>query len=487
MKTAPQFIIISVLFGNLLFSATAFSRQTDRSSLIIRSVMVIDGTGSDPFGPTDVEIIAGKISRIGVNLKSAAQTVISGTGKTLTPGLIDCHTHIRSVPGAVFRGDSLDEIKSQQMTQLRAYLAAGVTTVLDAATPTSLFNEVEEISTVSPVPRFLGLSPFLTPKNGYFAGEQARREFYKDLTQPIEKESDIPARISESISHRPLGIKTTVEFGFSPFAAYPVFDAAYIERIKTEASHAGLPIFAHSEAEKAFRIALKLKPYAFMHGGFFDKPASPEIVREIKESGAYVVSTLAIYKLMLLMWDQKLFSEPWFKTLVPAEQIQTAMDSTSEVVRLLAIQNKPWFVPEFVAGLLSTFFINQDSIQKNFENSRDSLAMMHLAGVPIVMGSDSGNYPLFSTFFHGVGSILEVEALVETGLPMLEVIKASTSVAATMLKIDDEVGTIAVGKIADLILLNQDPTKNSYAFRNIDYVFKGGDARRPAEWMQSAP
>lgn len=483
MNSKLRLNLVFGLCAILLFSTVAFSRPAPIPSIIIRSVMVIDGTGSAPFGPTDVEIVEGKISRIGVNLKSAAKTEISGAGKTLTPGLIDCHTHVRSVPGAVFRGDTSDKIKAQQRVQLRAYLAAGVTTVLDAATPTALYNEISEISKDSPIPRFLGLSPFLTPKNGYFAGEQARREFYNDLTQPIEAESEIAARIAESISHRPLGIKTTVEFGFSPFAAYPVFEESYIDRIRTESGKARLPIFAHSESEKAFRIALKLKPYAFMHGGFFDKPASAEIVREIKDSGAYVVSTLAIYKLMLLMWDQKVFEEPWLKILVPAEQIQTAKGATSEVVRLLAIQNKPWFVPEFVAGLLASQFINSKTIQKNFENSRDSIAMMHRSGVPIVMGSDSGNYPLFSTFFHGVGSILEIEALEEAGLPMLDAIKASTSVAAKMLKIENEVGTVSVGKAADLILLNQDPTEFPLAFRDVEYVIKGGDARRPVDWM----
>lgn len=53
-----------------------------------------------------------------------------------------------------------------------------------------------------------------------------------------------------------------------------------------------------------------------------------------------------------------------------------------------------------------------------------------------------------------------------------------------MLKIDKEVGTVSVGKRADLVLLFQDPTTSSKAFRNIDYVFKDGIPKHPVEWMQ---
>ncbi len=476
--------ILTVFCFFLFFESFASAASLGKSSVIIRSVTIIDGTGTAPFGPTDVEIVGHKISRIGVSLKSSASTVIDGVGKTLIPGLIDCHTHIRTVPGSVFRNESLNEIRDQQRKQLQAYIAAGVTTILDAATPAALFDEVAQIAEKTVVPRFKGLSPFLTPKNGYFASGESRRAFYSDLSKPIDKLSDIHERIAGSKPHNPLGIKTTVEFGFSPFAAYPVFDAVFIQKIREEARDANLPIFAHSESEEAFRIALDLKPYAFMHGGFFDAPASPAIIQDIKQSGAYVVSTLAIYKMMLLMWDQELFDDPWFKMLVPERQIQTAKTVTSEVVKLLAVQNKPWFTPRFIAELLSSFFLNRKSIQQNYLNSEKSITDMYAAGVPIVMGSDAGNYPLFSTFFHGVGSIFEVEALIDAGLPATEAIRASTSRAATMLKIDDEVGTISVGKTADMVLLNQSPITSPKAFRDVDYVFKDGRPRRPADWMR---
>jgi imidazolonepropionase-like amidohydrolase len=72
-------------------------------------------------------------------------SVIDGKRLFVMPGLIDCHTHLHSVPGSVFRADSPQAIRTQQLALLRAYLAAGVTTVLDAAAPESLFIEMREI------------------------------------------------------------------------------------------------------------------------------------------------------------------------------------------------------------------------------------------------------------------------------------------------------------------------------------------------------
>ncbi len=136
--------LLNLIACGFLASSPAAAAPGKTNSVILKSVMVIDGTGTPPVGPMDVEIIGNKISRMGKEFKSDASIVIDGSGKTLIPGLIDCHTHLRTVPGSVFRNESVIEIQQQQLKQLQAYLAAGVTTVLDAASPTTLFSEISK-------------------------------------------------------------------------------------------------------------------------------------------------------------------------------------------------------------------------------------------------------------------------------------------------------------------------------------------------------
>ncbi len=458
--------------------------SSDAGALLLRSVRVIDGTGTPASEPQDIEIIGGRIARIGARLQSKASRVIDGSGKTVMPGLIDTHTHIGSVPGSVFRKDSPEEIRVHQRAQRKAYLAAGVTTVLDAAAPESLLREAAQEA--GDAPRILGLAPFLTPVGGYFASDEARGGVYADLWKPVDGPQTVVENFRKAVPLRPLGAKVTIENGFGPIAVWPTFDEGLRRTIVEEGKKSGLPLFIHSMSKQEHRIALSMEPYALVHGNFGDEVADAEIIAEIKRSKAFVSTTLAIYKLMLLMWEPQTLDDPWIRRLVPAAQLATAKNPevTAQVVDAIALQSKPWWIPSFVAGWLSKSLMNRSVVETQLSNSMKSSKLMHDAGIPLVMGSDAGNWPVWSTFFHGVGTILEIEALCDAGIPPAEVIVASTSRAAQMLKLDKEVGRIAPGFLADLVVLNEDPLVKKTAFRNVAYVIKGGIAKDPASWME---
>lgn len=471
-----------IIFLCSLFTAPiAFGAS---NSILIRSASIIDGTGTNTAGPLDVEIVGNKIARIGANLKSSAARIIDGRGKTLIPGLIDTHTHLHSVPGSVFRNESAQEIRRQQVLQLKAYVAAGVTTVLDAAAPGSLFKEIAEGKDVAP--RALGLAPFLTPKGGYFSSSESRGNIYADLWSPISDTQTIADHFDRAALLNPLGAKVTTEKGFGPFEVWPVFDPTFRATIIAEARKRNSPLFIHSMSKEEHRMALSMLPYALVHAGFNDKVADADIIQEIKSSGVYVSTTLAISKMMLLMWQPHFMEDPWVKKLVPAEQLKTASDSkiTKRVIEAVVVDSKPSWTPTFLAKLLSGVFFSKASVEDQLANSMKSVKMMQDARIPLVMGSDAGNWPVWSTFFHGVGSILEVEALLEAGLSANEVIVASTSRAAKMLKIENQVGRIAEGMIADIVILNEDPLMSANAFRNVGYVIKGGFVKTPEEWLK---
>jgi imidazolonepropionase-like amidohydrolase len=103
--------------------------------------------------------------------------------------------------------------------------------------------------------------------------------------------------------------------------------------------------------------------------------------------------------------------------------------------------------------------------------------------VPVVIGSDAGNFVLSQ--FHGTSTLRELELLAGTGIPPADVIAAATRVPARMLRLEDQVGTVEVGKRGDLVVVRDDPLRDVGTIRRtIAWTVKSGVARTPAEWMR---
>ena len=91
------------------------------------------------------------------------------------------------------------------------------------------------------------------------------------------------------------------------------------------------------------------------------------------------------------------------------------------------------------------------------------------AGVPILAGSDGGN----PATFHGISLIRELELLAQAGMPLTDVLKAATSRAADRLG-QSSLGRISAGAVADLVVLEADPTEDARAYRRVVSVYLGG-------------
>ena len=87
--------------------------------------------------------------------------------------------------------------------------------------------------------------------------------------------------------------------------------------------------------------------------------------------------------------------------------------------------------------------------------------------------------------FHGVQTPREVELIGGAGLTAMEAIQAATIQSARMLRVDDEIGTVEVGKRADLVIVGGDPLADLRALRDVRWTVRDGVARTPEEWMES--
>lgn len=115
------------------------------------------------------------------------------------------------------------------------------------------------------------------------------------------------------------------------------------------------------------------------------------------------------------------------------------------------------------------------------------LQILKQAGVPILLGTDSGNWPMFPWVFYGPTTVHELELMVDADLSPLDAIVAATATPARMLGMEQELGEVEVGFDADLIVLDGDPLVDIRAFRTPRLIVQDGVAKTWAEWMSSAP
>jgi hypothetical protein len=232
-------------------------------------------------------------------------------------------------------------------------------------------------------------------------------------------------------------------------------------------------------------LALELKPRALMHVGFQREKPSSELLKNLKVSGASVVSTQVVFDMPLVEYEKARLDQPWVQSRVPKPLLDTAKD-TSVIAKwreLMVKVNAPSWIPDFIIRGMTSIFYNETEIRTQLSSTKYVLKKMYDLGIPIVMGSDAGCWPVIPYMFHGVSSIREMEVMVEAGMPAVEVIRAATVNAAHMIGIHETSGSISVGKSADLVVYDADPTVNILSLRRPAYVMKSGILRTPAEWL----
>lgn len=442
--------------------------------LLLLHARLWDGTGAAPY-EADVLVHEGRISAIGPGLVAPdGAQILDVSGATVMPGLVDAHVHLSMDPGAAFRETTPAEHAAAIDAHLRGYLASGVTTILDpAVTPDELVLVRSRLDAGAPGPRFLTLGTPLSPKGGYVA------EVIPTFPSVATPE-DVARALDLVVSQDTVGVKTTIEPGFA-IPVWNVYPDDVRDAIRTGAAERGLTVYTHAMSPKNQRAAIEdLGARVLVH------PLShpdDKFIAFAAERGVYEISTLAILDSFRTGWQPERLDDPLIQLVVPPIEIATARDP--EMVKAFerefirqALPNTPG------RGLIRGVAFGESTLVKRLEHEMAAIHALHAAGVPIVMGSDSGNWPVIPYEFHGPTSIREVELLEMAGLTPAEALSASTIVPARMMGVDGEQGAIKVGMIADLIVVDGDPLANVSALRDLRYVVRAGVARTPQEWAK---
>jgi imidazolonepropionase-like amidohydrolase len=412
-----------VLAAAIILAAPSVVAQT----LVIDNVTVIDGTGGAAVPGQAVIVKDGRIAAIGAAGARGTGRRIDGRAKFLIPGLIDAHVH---VPGVADRDDAL--------RSLHSFLYAGVTSVFDAGNnPDFILGlRAEERAGTLLAPRIFATGASITyPKSwGGMAGAILVDAWPEDM-----------AAVDANLARGPDLQKITYEnFGAGANAWVPSFSpelfTALVQHIKAK----GVRTTIHISDEAHGRTAMAAGADTWAHPVGVAR-MSDEFPALVAQSGTIIVTTMAVFdNIQRLVNEDGYLDGAMFRAVMDPKEIEDL--KTRGRNRYASIGWGSWFK--------TTLGFAQQNVRR-----------LHEAGVTLALGTDRAIGPL---------ALRELELVVEAGIPPADAIRIATLNAAKYVGRENDLGSIAPGKFADLVLLEADPLADIKNASRIAAVFKGG-------------
>jgi imidazolonepropionase-like amidohydrolase len=348
--------------------------------------------------------------------------VIELAGATLLPGLFDLHTHVLLHPydEALWDDQVLKEALALRVCRatnhLRSTLLSGFTTIRDLGTEGAGYADVGLKQAVAqeiiPGPRMLVVTRAIVA-TGSYAPKGFAPEFR--IPQGAEEADGVDSLIRvvrDQIGKGADWIKVYADTAMGGGPVRPSFSQEELTRIVETARSVGVLVTAHATSKEGIHRAVLAGVATIEHGDGGDS----EVFKLMADRGTALCPTLAAFEASARHRGYR-----------------------------------PGTNPE------------PPRVRRARENFKQALA----AGVTIVNGSDMG------VFSHGEGAH-ELELLVDYGMKPAEALRSATSVAARILQLDNRLGMVKPGFLADLIAVNGDPARDIKALREVKLVMKEG-------------
>ncbi len=407
----------------------------------IRAGRLIDGTGQ-PARENQVIIVRGdRIEAVGdaatVAIPDGAR-VVDLSGHTVMPGIVDAHAHLSIRPDIrTLRGqlEGMEQHDAMQMARIvrniRVQLMSGVTSVYVVGEVH--YNDIQASQAVEegiiPGPRIYPSGNFISTTAGHGPAE------YRTTNGPWEMRTFVRQNYERGAHHMKLTITDRARVGPNNGTPYAPGESNYtkeeIDAAVNELHRLGIEATAHANGE-SIRLAVEAGVNSIQHGGNLNE----ELMDLMASRDVGFVNTYTI-------GFQGVFNEWGF------------LDNEAANIRDWLARGRE---------------VHQQELSRNEGRAQRRIARLGQLGrskekgVKVGIGTDS---------MHGYMP-LEMENLVAAGFTPLEAITAATGLNAEIVGIEDEVGTVAAGRFADIIAIDGRPDEDIGDIGNVAFIMVGG-------------
>lgn len=392
--------------------------------------MLIDGSSKKVSKVASVLIEGGTIIDIsdGYVDPDEGDVVIDLNSFTVLPGLMDMHTHLsgESNPQRYMERFTmdLDDYAFRSIQYAEKTLMAGFTTVRDLGGPvnTSLRDAINK--GYLPGPRIFSAGKSLATTGGHADPTNGMK--FELMGDPgpndgvVNGISDARKAVRQRYKNGADLIKITATGGVLSVAKNgenPQFKEEEIRAIVETAKDYDMHVAAHAHGAEGMKRAIRAGVRSIEHGTLMDD----ETIKLMKENGTYYVPTIS------------------------------AGEFVAEKAKI------DGYYPEIIRPKASRI---GPQIKNTFERA-------HKAGVKIAFGTDSG------VSYHG-DNAKEFLYMTEGGMEPIDAIRSATIVAAELLGVEASLGSLQIGKIADIIAVKENPLENITTLENVEFVMKNG-------------
>ncbi len=412
-----------------LFAVAALAADTPPKVVALRAARLIDGRGGNVVSPAVVVVRGNRIESIGGAVPAGAQVIDLGD-MTLLPGLIDAHVH------TLLQGDiTSDDYDAQLFKESLAYRALraskavkialnnGFTTVRDLETEGAMYTDVDVKHAINngviDGPRMVVSTRALSVTGGYGPSGYSPDVSHPMGVQIVDGVDQARKAVREQIAHGADWIKVYADRAYfvakdGTLSSTPTFNAEEMKAIVEEAHRLRHKVAAHAMARPGIENALNAGVDSIEHG-----VAIPDdLIDVMVAKGVYLCPTLTV----------------------------TEYVAPGRVAAGGTIWGK---IPVF---------------------HRDSFSRALKRGVKIAFGTDAGGFP-----WDAINEAKEFEYETQFGMTPMQAIQTATRNAADLLDMSDSVGTIEVGKFADIVAVPGNPLNDITAMERVGFVMKDGN------------